>query len=134
MLRHWQAASSQQTRMGRQRLWSTLTLSRSNNFSWHEIKVKIMSSWRIDLVCSEAEVCHTCMLNCSIYVFFIFYFMAQTEFLYYHSPHWHKNSMLLLIFSWANYQNFNLFFTEYQGKAMMQNHCVPLSKLFFYLT
>lgn len=56
MLRHWQAASSQQTRMDRQRLWSTLTLNRSNSFSWHELKVKIVASWRIDLVCSEAEV------------------------------------------------------------------------------
>jgi hypothetical protein len=60
-----------------------------------------------------------------------FYFMAQTELLYFHSPQWHENSMLLLIFSWSNYHNFNLFFTEYQGKAMMQNPCVPLRKLFF---
>lgn len=56
MLRHWQAASSPQTRMGRRRLWSTLTLTRYNSFSWRELKVKIMASWRIDLVCSEAEV------------------------------------------------------------------------------
>jgi len=62
---------------------------------------------------------------------FFFYFMAQTELPYFHSPQWHENSMLLLIFSWSNNQNFNLFFTEYQGKAMMQDHCVPLSKLFF---
>lgn len=36
-----------------------------------------------------------------------------------------------VIFNWSNNQNFNLFFTEYQGKSMMQNLCVPLSKLFF---
>jgi len=128
MLRHWQAASLQQTRMGRRRLWSTLILTRSNSFSWHELKVKIMASWRIDLVCSEAEVSY---MYVKLFYLCFFYFMAQTELLYFHSPQWHENSMLLLIFSWSKWQNFNLFFTEYQSKAMMQNHCIPLSNFFF---
>jgi hypothetical protein len=33
------------------------------------------------------------------------------------------------ILNWSNNQHFSLFFTEYQGSAMMQNHCVPLSKI-----
>jgi hypothetical protein len=130
MLRHWQAASSPQTRMGRRRLWSTLTLTRSNSFSWHELKVKIMASWRIDLVCSKAEVSYKHAKW--FYVFFLLFYGLD------------RNSLLPIVHSGVRIEccywflvdvimRTILLFTVYQGKAMMQNHSVcPFEQFFFY--